>query len=185
VKKVSNFLFKLLDIAMALSLAVMAILVFGNVVLRYAFNSGITWSEEMSRYLFIYLVFLGAVGAMKSNEHLGMDTVIKRLPRPLKRGVYIFSNLLMIYTLYLVTMGSIDMTLLNVESTAPATGIPLSFIYGIGVVASIAMALIVLFNTIRAIVDKDSIEELTSMRESEEEMVIVHDDQHAVEGGGR
>lgn len=171
-KQVSKFLFKLLDISMALCLAAMAIMVFGNVVLRYAFNSGITWSEEMSRYLFIYLIFLGAIGAMKTNEHLGMDTVIKRLPRPLKRITYVVSNILVLWSLYVMFDGSISMTLLNMDSTAPATGIPLSFIYGIGIFAAASMALIVLFNTYRAIVDKDALEELTSLRESEEEIVI-------------
>ncbi|WP_437125406.1 TRAP transporter small permease subunit, partial [Geobacillus thermoleovorans] len=45
---------------MAATLAFMCILVFGNVVLRYGFNSGITWSEEMSRFLFIWMSFFGA-----------------------------------------------------------------------------------------------------------------------------
>ena len=161
---------------MALSLAIMAILVFGNVVLRYAFNSGITWSEEMSRYLFIYLVFLGSIGALKENQHLGMDTIIKRLPRPIKRVVYIFSNIIAIYTLYLVADGSWSMTLLNAESTAPATGLPLSYVYFVGVFTAVCMGLILIFNTFRAIVDKNSIDELTSLRESEEEIDFNHND---------
>ncbi|MEO5883317.1 MAG: TRAP transporter small permease subunit, partial [Caldimonas sp.] len=42
-------------------LATMVVLVFGNVVLRYGFNSGITASEELSRFLFVWLTFMGAV----------------------------------------------------------------------------------------------------------------------------
>ncbi|WP_157270664.1 TRAP transporter small permease, partial [Azohydromonas aeria] len=49
---------RVLDALIALALAVMVVLVFGNVVLRYAFNSGITVSEEVSRWLFVWLTFL-------------------------------------------------------------------------------------------------------------------------------
>ena len=45
----------------AVLLAVMVVLVFGNVVLRYGFNSGITVSEELSRWLFVWMTFLGAI----------------------------------------------------------------------------------------------------------------------------
>ncbi len=44
---------------------IMAVLVFGNVVLRYGFNSGITASEELSRWLFVWMTFLGAIVAMR------------------------------------------------------------------------------------------------------------------------
>ena len=65
----------------ALMLAVMVVLVFGNVVLRYGFNSGITVSEEISRWLFIWMTFLGAVVALRERGHLGVDMVVQRLPR--------------------------------------------------------------------------------------------------------
>ena len=46
------------------SLALMVIMVFSNVVLRYVFNSGITATEELSRFLFLWLIFIGAIVAM-------------------------------------------------------------------------------------------------------------------------
>src|SRR5262249_51169519 len=58
-------------------LALMVVLVFGNVVLRYGFNSGIAISEEISRYLFIWLTFLGAIVAVHEHEHLGVDTLVR------------------------------------------------------------------------------------------------------------
>jgi TRAP-type C4-dicarboxylate transport system permease small subunit len=58
----------------------MVIMVFGNVVLRYGFNSGITMSDEMSRYCFIWLTYIGAMMAMREKGHLGVDTLVKHLP---------------------------------------------------------------------------------------------------------
>ncbi|PZE20659.1 TRAP transporter small permease [Paenibacillus xerothermodurans] len=148
----------------------MAILVFGNVVLRYLFNSGITWSEEMARFLFIWLVLFGSVIALKQNEHLGVDMLVKRLSKPLKTVIYIISNLLVLAVLYLVVEGSWKMTVLNGESTAPATGLPLTTMYFPGVIMGIGMAVIILLNLYRLLFRKANIDELTRTQESEEMM---------------
>ena len=52
-EKFINSYCKLLNYIMALFLALMVVMVFGNVVLRYGFNSGIAISEELSRWLFV------------------------------------------------------------------------------------------------------------------------------------
>lgn len=185
--KISKVLHSFLNVLMGFSLAAMAILVFGNVVLRYAFNSGITWSEEMSRFLFIWMVFLGAIGALKDNEHLGVDMLVKKLPTPIQKVVYTISNILVLYILWLVLEGSWKMTLINMNSTAPATGLPLSFIYGIGVLMSIAMAPIILLNIYKALFVKGAIKDLVRSHESEEDFIlsIHHEDEpmNTVQGG--
>jgi TRAP-type transport system small permease protein len=145
-KKISKLANGTLNILVVLSLAMMSILVFGNVVLRYIFNSGITWSEEMSRFLFVWMVFLGAIAALRENMHLGVDIVINALPRKAKKVVFIISNLLVLYVLWLLLNGSWKMAVLNMNSKAPATGTPLGLVYGIGVVTSVGMAIIVLTN---------------------------------------
>src|SRR5687768_15471997 len=79
-QKIVNGYFHLLKVTMVLCLVLMVILVFGNVVLRYGFNSGITVSEELSRMFFVYLTFCGAIVAMRDHLHLGVDSLVKRLP---------------------------------------------------------------------------------------------------------
>ena len=64
-KKTVDLFFKLLEFLVVACLVAMVIMVFGNVVLRYGFNSGITVSEEMSRYCFIWLTYIGAMIAMR------------------------------------------------------------------------------------------------------------------------
>ena len=71
--------FRLLKALIAVCLTCMVVLVLSNVILRYAFNSGITLSEEVSRWLFVYLVFLGAIVALRERGHLGMDSLVSRL----------------------------------------------------------------------------------------------------------
>nr|WP_085963061.1 TRAP transporter small permease [Brevibacillus massiliensis] len=148
----------------------MAILVFGNVVLRYLFNSGITWSEEMSRFLFVWLTFLGAIGALQDNEHLGVDMVVKKLSPLMKKVVFVITHVILLYVLWLVMDGSWKMTLINMDSTAPATGLPLSYVYGIGIVSSVCMAIIIVAKLYRVLFGNRAVEEIDRTGESAEEL---------------
>lgn len=188
-KKISAFLNHLLNVVIALSLALMCIFVFGNVVLRYAFNSGITWSEEISRFLFVWLIFLGAIVALKQNEHLGVDTLVKRLPAAWQRICYVVSNVLVLFTLWLVFDGSLKLTMMNTNTLSPAVGMPYSYLYSIGMITSVGMALVVIFNLYRVIFRPDSLESLVLTKSSEEEIlqppVEPLQDKHQVTGGHR
>ena len=103
-------------------LALMVVLVFGNVVLRYAFNSGITLSEELSRWLMVWLTFLGAVVALREHAHLGVDTLIRALPPLGKRLCFVASYALMLYADWLLLAGSWRQTVITAGDSAPATG---------------------------------------------------------------
>ena len=76
-----------LEVLIAACLALMAVLVFGNVVLRYAFNSGIAMSEELSRLLFVWLIFLGAILASVQHAHIGFDSLVQRLPLAVRKAL--------------------------------------------------------------------------------------------------
>ncbi len=73
-------------------LGMMVVLVFSNVVLRYGFNLGITFSEEVSRFMFIWVVFLGAVLTLRDNAHLGVHMLTKKLPLAGKKACKLFSD---------------------------------------------------------------------------------------------
>lgn len=154
---------------LAFCLALMGIFIFANVLLRYAFNSGLTWAEELSRFLFVWLVFLGAVGALKDNNHLGFTSLVQKLPHNLKKIVFIISNAIVLYCIYAVFQGSLELTMMSTKTLSPATGLPLSYMYGIGVIMGIGMFIIVFHNLYRAIFVKGAIDQLVVLRESEEE----------------
>ena len=70
---------RLAHAAMALCLAVMATSVFINVVLRYGFGSGVAASEELSRLLFVWMVFIGAAAAYPMGEHMAFTSLLLAL----------------------------------------------------------------------------------------------------------
>ena len=78
-RQVIDLFFKFLEFLVVVCLVAMVVMVFGNVVLRYGFNSGISISDEMSRYCFIWLTYIGAMVAMRDKGHLGVDTLVRRL----------------------------------------------------------------------------------------------------------
>jgi TRAP-type C4-dicarboxylate transport system permease small subunit len=161
--------FKLLKILIALFLAIMVVLVFGNVVLRYAFNSGITVSEEVSRWLFVWLTFLGAIVAMREHGHLGVDTLVKRLPTWGKKACLVASQVLMLYATWLLLQGSWQQTLINWDVVAPASGLSTGLFYGVGIVFGVSAGLILLADLYRVVTGKATEAELVMVKESEEQ----------------
>jgi C4-dicarboxylate transporter DctQ subunit len=66
---------------LATLLALMTILTFLQVVLRYAFNSGLVWSLEATTYLFAALILFGMSYGVRTHTHIAVDLVIRRLPK--------------------------------------------------------------------------------------------------------
>jgi TRAP-type C4-dicarboxylate transport system permease small subunit len=121
VERLIDLYCRLLKVAIAACLAAMVVLVFTNVVMRYVFNSGIPTSEELSRWLMVWLTFLGAIVALREHAHLGIDTLVQALPAAGKRICFVVSYLLMIYADWLLLLGSWKQVVIGLGDRAPAT----------------------------------------------------------------
>jgi TRAP-type C4-dicarboxylate transport system permease small subunit len=152
----------------ALLLAVMVVLVFGNVVLRYAFNSGITLSEEVSRWLFVWLTFLGAVVAIHEHGHLGTDMLVSRLGPLGRRVCLVIAQLAMLYVTWLLFAGSLAQTRINWDVEAPVTGASVAIFYASGMVFAVAAALLLLYQLWLAVSGRAHDDELVMVKESED-----------------
>lgn len=140
---------RLATAAMALCLAAMVLMVFGNVVLRYGFNSGLTVSEELSRWLFLWLVFLGAAVAVRERAHMGSDALLERLPRRVRQPVQIVAQSIVLSITGLVLAGSWQQMRINWDTQAPVTGASMAWVYATGVVFGIATGAMQLVDLVR------------------------------------
>ncbi|MEO5699041.1 MAG: TRAP transporter small permease [Vicinamibacterales bacterium] len=70
------------------------IIIVAAVIGRYVFNESLTWTEEVPRYLLIWISFLGAAACVARREHVGFDVVFTRLPRKVRRWVGAFIGVL-------------------------------------------------------------------------------------------
>ena len=157
-----------LDMLGGLFLAVMVVLVFGNVVLRYAFNSGLTMSEEVSRWLFVWLTFMGAVVALREHGHLGTDALVSRLPRLGKKICLVLAQVAMLYVSWLLLQGSWVQAGINWDTEAPVTGASVAIFYASGVMLGISSMAILLRDLLRTLLTHPSDQELVMVQESEE-----------------
>jgi TRAP-type transport system small permease protein len=159
---------RLLDAFIAIALAVMVLLVFGNVVLRYAFNSGITVSDEVSRWLFVWLTFMGSIVALKDHAHLGTDMLISRLPTAGRKLCNVLALVLMLWVTWLLFKGSLDQARINYDVQAPVTGASVAIFYAAGVVFAASAALILLMQLWRVLSGQATDAELVMVKESED-----------------
>ena len=159
---------RLIDLLLAALLALMVLLVFGNVVLRYALNSGITVSEEVSRWLFVWMTFLGAIVALKDRAHLGTDMLVSRLPLWGKKACLVVGHALMLWITWLLFQGSLAQARINWDVQAPVTGASMAIFYGSGVVFAIAAGFLLLRELGLALTGRLAEDELVMVRESEE-----------------
>ena len=157
-----------LDALSGLCLALMVVLVFGNVVLRYTFNSGITVSEELSRWLFVWLTFMGAVVALREHGHLGVDAMVSRLPRLGKKICLVLAQVAMLYVSWLLLTGSWAQTVINWETEAPVTGASVGIFYASGVLMGASAMAILLRDLLRTLFLPLTDRELVMVQESEE-----------------
>jgi TRAP-type C4-dicarboxylate transport system permease small subunit len=167
-KTLNDLFFRLVEVLLVVMLSAMVVMVFGNVVLRYGFNSSIISSEELSRFLFIWITFLGAIVTLRENAHLGVDTLVRKLSLAGKKTAAIISNLMMIGCCTLMFSGTFKQHGINASTRSAVTEIPMIWVYGVGYVASIAMALILVGKLARLIRGDISEDELVQVKESEE-----------------
>ncbi len=135
----ANLFFKAIDGLLAAMLVVMLVMVLGNVILRYGFGTGITVSEELSRTMFVWITFVGAVVATREGTHLGVDSMVVHLPHRAKVVCAVLSELIVVACCVLIFWGTWRQHEVNATTASLLTGMPLIWIFGVGYVVSLGI----------------------------------------------
>ena len=162
-----HWFFKGLELLIVLCMLAMVVMVFGNVVLRYAFNTGITISDEMSRYCFIWLTYIGAMVAMREKGHLGVDTLVKHLGLAGKKVCLFLSEAIMLACNALFFIGTFKMHDLQVTNISPVVGLSMIWVYGIGYIVAVVMGIMNVNVLYRLLSGQLSEDELVQVIETE------------------
>jgi TRAP-type C4-dicarboxylate transport system permease small subunit len=170
VQKLIDQICRLLSLVMVVFLGLMVLMVFGNVVLRYGFNTGITMSEELSRWLFVWMTFLGALVALRHHAHLGTDSLVSRLPVMGKKICLGLTHLLMLYLCWLMFSGAWQQTVINWTSTSAVMEARMGYFYASGVFFAVFAMLFILNDFWKLVSGQLSEAELIGVIESEEEV---------------
>ena len=161
-KKATDVFFHFLEILLVLLLSGMAIMVFVNVIMRYGFNSGINVSEELSRYFFVWLTFIGAVVAFREHSHLGIETLVMFLSRRGRIICMSLSNLVIIICSAIFCWGTWKQFPINASMAAPVTGMSMIWVYGVGLFTGAGMAIIAIERLFRLVTGRVTDEEIAA-----------------------
>ena len=108
---------------------VMVCVTLAQVVFRYVIAAPLPWSEELARYCFVWIVFLGGAVGLSRGIHLGVDLLVNTLPPPLRRAVDALTTILIAAFAITVIYASLPVLNMNMFQRSPALGIQMSYIY--------------------------------------------------------
>ena len=120
---------KVTRVMVGVLLVLMVIMVFANVVARYYLDFSLAWSEEVARFMLIWLVFLGAVLAYVEDEHLGLDMMVSKLPEKSRQLLAVVTDIMVLYAIWLITQGGYMMTVDSWDWEAVSVPIAFGWVY--------------------------------------------------------
>ena len=143
--KVLKFLDELLERSlMCALLSGMCVLIFMQIVFRYVINLPLAWTEEIGRYFFVWLIYLGCSYAVKKRRHLKVDAVLLLFKARGRFYMSLISNtLFFVFCVVIAYYGSdivYEMQFIRLQES-PAVGIPMALVYAAVPIGSILMCI--------------------------------------------
>ena len=147
-KKAEKFVWDAVDWILYIDMIVTVILVFVNVIGRYCFNHSLAIVDEAARILFVWMVYIGSVVAMKEMTHIRVDILLMFLPKLARKIVDIVANLLVDGILLLTVRTTMNLVMENITYPMPLTRIPYGVVQGIIPLSMLLMLIINIFHLI-------------------------------------
>ena len=164
-KALADHLTRALEVVMVLCLVVMLVMVFGNVILRLFFNTGIDLSEEIPRFAFVWMTFLGAIVGMRRRAHLGVDILVQALPVLGRRICWGLSQAVMLVCCVYIVYGTWLQHEIIEGNASPVAQLSMLWVFGVSYLTGSAIGLICLSNLVRLFAGKVSDDELIDVHE--------------------
>jgi TRAP-type C4-dicarboxylate transport system permease small subunit len=140
-KAIKRFIDVSLNILVIALLALLLIIVTTQILARYIFNHPLSWSEELARYIFIWIVFLGVAIAFRNNRHLRMELLSLIIPNVFRRIIAILVFWITNAFLVLLLIESKFIISITFSQSSPTLNLPMGFIY-LSFVVSIGFMLV-------------------------------------------
>lgn len=169
---------RLVDGLLAAMLVTMLGMVLLNVILRYGFGTGISASEELSRTLFVWITFIGAIVATREGTHLGVDSLVANLPHGGRVVCAVLSELIIVGCCALIFWGTLRQHEVNATMGSLVTGMPMIWVFGIGYVMALGIGALGVYKLWRIATGRISDRELFDSASAEVEA------EAAIEGKG-
>lgn len=131
--------------------ATMVVLVFAQVYTRFLTNRSLTWSEELSRFLMVWMVFLSSALTFRKGGHITVDNLVKALPPTVNRVASMVASLLMLVFLVILLWGSTIVLPTTAMQKSPANNIVMAYVYAAIPLSALLMSVDVIRNFVRSV----------------------------------
>ncbi len=138
-KRPNDFLFRVLAIVASISLAVLTLLVFYGVVMRYVFNDAPDFVEPIALLLVVVIAMFGASLKVRESGHIGLDSLVKTLSPKGQVLAEAFQHVCLIALSVAIFVGCIQMAETTMDDRIPILGLPEALRYFIPVAASVCI----------------------------------------------
>lgn len=109
----------------------MTILIFTQVVCRYVMHNSLTWSEELGRYLFVWITFVGLPVALKAGAHVAIDLLLKKTKGRFHIAILTINAVATAILGIVIFYSGIRLVLLGVGQISSAMQLPMQYVYTI------------------------------------------------------
>ena len=157
--------FRTLEIVMVVCMVVMLIMVFGNVILRIFFNTGIDLSEEVPRFAFVWMTFLGGIIGLHRRSHLGVDMVVHALPVFGRKVCWGISQAIMLLCSLFIFYGTYLQHDILAGNASPVGQFSMIYVYGVSYLTGASIAIICAINLVRLFMGRVGEDELIEVHE--------------------
>ena len=122
-------------------MAVLLLVLFLQVFTRYVLDDPLSWTEEVARYLYVYIVFLGASAAISDRSHVGIDYFARLLPVPVQWALSVAVNLLVLGALALLAYWGLRAAARQWDMPLVVLDIPYTWVYVVVPFTAVLMSL--------------------------------------------
>ncbi|WP_434661151.1 2,3-diketo-L-gulonate TRAP transporter small permease YiaM [Klebsiella sp. MISC125] len=133
---------RILEAILAIIIAVLSCIVFINIILRYGFHTSILSVDELSRFLFVWLTFIGAIVAFMDGSHVQVSFLVEKLSPNNQRRMAILTHSLVLLLCLALAVGSTKKTLQDWSDLSPILGLPVGLMYAAALPTSLVIALL-------------------------------------------
>lgn len=165
IQKIIDGIFKIFEVAMVVCIATMLVMVFGNVILRIFFNTGIDLSEEIPRFAFVWMTFIGAIVGMRKHAHLGVDVLTQLLPLAGKKVCWGISQFVMAVCCAYIVYGTYLQHDILAGNASPVAQISMIWVFGVSYLTGTFIGIMCLYNLYRLVSGQVEESELTDVME--------------------
>ena len=135
-----------LELSLCMILVAIVVVTFVQVLFRYIFHLSLAWSEELARYLFLWLASLASAYAFKTRSHFALRFIVNRFGKKLQNTMGSLVSLIVVLFLAIFIWKAVAFTASMANQVAPSTQMSMAVPYSSAVVGGILMLFYVLRN---------------------------------------